>query len=381
MIHRQLQEKIENRLFARKAIVLIGARQVGKTTLVNSILETKKTQVQFFDGDDPTVRRLLDKPNTEQIRQLIGEAQIVFIDEAHRLTNIGLTSKIIIDQFKDKQLILSGSSAFELNSSIQEPLTGRKWSFNLYPVSWKEWQDHVGYLKAEKDLENRLIYGFYPDVLTHSSRQDEILDELVESYLYKDILNYAGIRKPDVIQKLVQAISYQVGQEVVYKEIGDLVGLDPKTVSNYIDILEKAFVVFRLPAFSKNLRNEIKKNQKIYFYDNGVRNAVIHDYEPFVNRTDQGALWENFLISERFKQLRYAKRKSGMYFWRTKQQQEVDYVEVSGKAISGYEFKWNPKRDIRFPTTFTKNYSQNVYGIHRDNFRDFVLPDHILKIS
>ncbi|MCC5940846.1 MAG: ATP-binding protein [Balneolaceae bacterium] len=376
MIKRQLQEKVSDRLFDGKAIVLIGARQVGKTTLVKTILESKKTEVRFFDGDDPTVRRLLDEPNTEQIRQLIGKAGIVFIDEAQRLPNIGLTAKIITDQFKDKQLILSGSSAFELNSSIQEPLTGRKWTYNLYPVSWKEWQDHLGYLKAEQDLENRLVYGFYPDVLTHFSRQSEVLDELVESYLYKDILNYAGIRKPDMIQKLVQAISYQIGQEVVYKEVGDLIGLDPKTVSHYIDILEHAFVVFRLPAFSKNLRNEIKKNQKIYFYDNGVRNAVIHDYDPFVNRTDQGALWENFLVSERLKQLKYAKRKSGMFFWRTKQQQEVDYVEVTGKEISGYEFKWNPKRDIRFPKTFTRNYSDNVHGIHRDNFRDFVLPVH-----
>lgn len=375
MIKRQLQEKVKDRLFGGKAIVLIGARQVGKTTLVKRILEAQKTEVQFFDGDDPTVRRLLDEPNTEQLRQLIGEAEIVFIDEAQRLQNIGLTAKIITDQFKDKQLILSGSSAFDLNSSIQEPLTGRKWSFNLFPVSWKEWQDHVGYLKAEQDLENRLIYGFYPDVLNHSLRQGEILDELVESYLYKDILNYAGIRKPDVIQKLVQAISYQIGQEVVYKEVGDLVGLDPKTVSHYIDILEQAFVVFRLPAFSKNLRNEIKKNQKIYFYDNGVRNAVIRDYRPFVNRTDKGALWENFLISERLKQLRYAKQKSGMFFWRTKQQQEVDYVEVSGIEISGYEFKWNPKKDVRFPKTFTKNYSQKVHGIHRGNFRDFVMPE------
>ena len=376
MIKRQLQEKVEDRLFDGKAIVLMGARQVGKTTLVKRILETRKTEVQFFDGDDPTVRRLLDEPNSEQIRQMIGEAGIVFIDEAQRIPNIGLTSKIITDQFKDKQLILSGSSAFDLNSSIQEPLTGRKWSFNLFPVSWKEWQDHVGYLKSEQDLENRLIYGFYPDVLNHSAGADEVLDELVESYLYKDILNYAGIRKPDAIQKLVQAISYQAGQEVVYKEVGDLIGLDPKTVSHYIDILEKGFVIFRLPAFSKNLRNEIKKSQKIYFYDNGVRNAVIHDYNPLVNRTDKGALWENFLISERLKQLRYAKQNTRMHFWRTKQQQEVDYVEVSGSDISGYEFKWNPKRDIRFPKTFTKNYSQNVHGIHRDNFRDFVMPEH-----
>jgi predicted AAA+ superfamily ATPase len=366
---------VKERLFSGKAIIMTGPRQVGKTTLIHSILGDKEYTFRFLDGDDPTVRRLLDEPNTEQIRQLIGDAEIVFIDEAQRMPTIGLTAKIITDQFKEKQLILSGSSAFELNSSIQEPLTGRKWSFNLFPISWKEWQDHVGYLKSEQDLENRLVFGFYPDVLNNSDHQAEVLDELVESYLYKDILNYAGIRKPEVIQKVVQAISYQVGQEVVYKEVGDLVGLDPKTVASYIDILEKAYVVFRLPAYSRNLRNEIKKNQKIYFYDNGVRNAVIHDYEVFTTRTDKGALWENFLISERLKQLRYAKTKSDMYFWRTKQQQEVDYVEVSGKAISGYEFKWNPKRSIRFPKTFIKNYSKDVKGINRDNFREFVLPD------
>ncbi|MEX0723436.1 MAG: ATP-binding protein [Gracilimonas sp.] len=373
MIKRQLQKSLKERLFDGKAIILIGPRQVGKTTLINNLLADKKHTIRFFDGDDPTVRRLLDEPNTEQIKQLIGDAEIVFIDEAQRMPTIGLTAKIITDQFKEKQLILSGSSAFELNSSIQEPLTGRKWTFNLFPISWKEWQDHIGYLKSEQDLENRLVYGFYPDVLNNPERPAAILDELIESYLYKDILNYAGIRKPEVIQKLVQAISHQVGQEVVYKEVGDLIELDPKTVSHYIDILEKAFVVFRLPAFSKNLRNEIKKNQKIYFYDNGVRNAVIHDYDPFINRSDKGALWENFLISERLKQLRYAKNKSEMYFWRTKQQQEVDYVELSAKKIFGFEFKWNPKRDIRFPKTFTKNYDAEIMGISRENFRGFVL--------
>jgi predicted AAA+ superfamily ATPase len=373
MIKRQLQESLKERLFAGKAIVLIGPRQVGKTTLINSILDEKEYRFRFFDGDDPTVRRLLNEPNTEQIRQLIGDAEIVFIDEAQRLPGIGLTAKIITDQFKNVQLIISGSSAFDLNNSIQEPLTGRKWTHNLYPISWKEWQDHVGYLKSEQDLENRLVYGFYPDVLNNPDHPSEILTELVESYLYKDILNYAGIRKPEVIQKLVQAISHQVGQEVVYKEAGDLVGLDPKTVSHYIDILEKAFVVFRLPAFSRNVRNEIKKNQKIYFYDNGVRNAVIHDYDPLVNRKDKGALWENFLISERLKQLRYKKSHAELYFWRTKQQQEVDYVEEAGKNLGAFEFKWNPKRTIRFPKTFTKNYDAHVQGINRENFRDFVI--------
>lgn len=374
MVSRQLQHMIEQRLFKGKAILLTGARQVGKTTLIREISERIQKKVVFLDGDDPTVRRLLDTPNTEQIRQIIGTAEFIFIDEAQRIPNIGITAKIITDQFSTKQLILSGSSAFELNQGLQEPLTGRKWTFHLFPVSWSEWQNHVGYVKSQQDLEVRLIYGLYPDVLMHNEIQGDILNELTDSYLFKDVLNYAGIRKPEVIQNLVQALSYQVGQEVVYKELGDLIGLDPKTVSNYIDILEQAYVVFRLPAFSKNLRNEIKKNQKIYFFDNGVRNAVIRNYEPLANRADLGALWENFLISERFKQLRYRKSNANMYFWRTKQQQEVDYVEVEDRSITGFEFKWNPNKKIRFPKTFLNTYSTDVHGINRDNFLEFVVP-------
>jgi len=217
------------------------------------------------------------------------------------------------------------------------------------------------------------VYGFYPDVLTHPVEKQQILFELMDSYLYKDILNYAGIRKPEVIQKLVQSLAYQVGQEVVFKEIGDLVGLDPKTVRSYIDILEKAYVLFRLPAFSRNLRNEIKKNSKIYFYDNGIRNAVVGAMQPVSIRNDVGALWENFLISERIKQLRYQKRRYQIYFWRTKQKQEVDYVEERDGKIFGYEFKLNPIRTIRFPSTFKETYQAKVKGISRDNFRDFVL--------
>ena len=301
MIKRSLYQNIKSRLFGGKAILLIGPRQVGKTTLITTILKNSGEKYLFLDGDDPTVRDQLDIPNTERIRQIIGPFTTVFIDEAQRISNIGLTSKIIVDQFPEKQLILSGSSAFELGENMQEPLTGRKWTYQLYPVSWDEWENYYGFLKAEQDFDNRLIYGFYPDVLNHPKEPKEILGELVDSYLYKDILNYAGIRKPDRIQKLVQAIAYQVGQEVVYKEVGDLVGLDPKTVSHYIDILEKAYVLFRLPSFSRNLRNEIKTNRKIYFYDNGVRNAVINSFLPIENRQDIGALWENFLISERLK--------------------------------------------------------------------------------
>lgn len=374
MIDRTLYPALKHRLFGKKALIITGPRQVGKTTVIKKLIADHSEKYLFLDGDDPTSRRLLTEPNTEQLRQILGNDDIIFIDEAQRIPHIGITSKLITDQFSEKQLILSGSSAFELSGNMQEPLTGRKWTFELFPISWEEWQNHIGYLKAEQDLENRLISGFYPDVLNNPTDQHQLLDELVESYLYKDILTFANIRKPEVIEKLVQALAYQIGQEVVYKEIGDAIGLDPKTVSSYIDILEKAYVVFRLPSFSRNLRNEIKSSRKIYFYDNGVRNAIIKSYDALPLRQDVGALWENFLISERLKQLRYSKSHAKMYFWRTKQQQEIDYVEVEKNRISAFEFKWNPNRKIKFPNTFREQYNAETIGITRDNFREFVLP-------
>lgn len=372
MISRQLTPILQSRLFAGKALILTGARQVGKTTLIKEFLRDSGKDFLFLDGDDPTVRQLLETANTEQIRLIIGSYTIIFIDEAQRIPNIGITSKIITDQFPDRQLIVSGSSSFELNDTLQEPLTGRKFSFQLFPISWKEWEQEIGYLKAMQDLELRLVFGFYPDVLIDKHRSREILLELADSYLYKDILNYAGIRKPEVVQKLVQALSLQVGQEVVYREVGELIGLDPKTVSSYIDILEKAYVVFRLPAFSKNLRNEIKKNQKIYFYDNGIRNAVINALDTVSTRNDIGPLWENFLISERIKQLRYQNDRRSVHFWRTKQQQEVDFVEVLKDDVKGYEFKWNPKKKAKFPKTFSATYNAQTKLINKETFRDFV---------
>lgn len=372
MIPRLLTERIKDRLFTNKVILLIGPRQTGKTTLINSLLDSLDNDYLFLDGDDPVVRDVFEKMNTEKLRSLLGAHTIVFIDEAQRIQNIGLTSKIIHDQFPDKQLIISGSSAFELTSNFFEPLTGRKWSFELFPVSWSEWESHVGFIKAEQDLPNRLIYGFYPDILSHPNDKDELLYELTQSYLYKDILNYSGVRKPWILQKLVKALSYQIGQEVNYKEIGDLLGIDSKTVNTYIDILEQAYVVFRLHPFSKNLRNEIKKSPKIYFYDNGIRNAVIGNTSPAENRNDIGALWENFLMSERIKKIKYSKKYTQSYYWRTKQQQEIDLVEIVNGAISGFEFKWNPNAKVRIPETFKNTYQADVKIISRDNFREFI---------
>lgn len=370
MYHRIIRSTIEKKLGRGKAIMIVGPRQVGKTTLILDVI--KEENFRFFDGDDPTVRELLREPNTEQIRDLISEFDVVFIDEAQRIDGIGLTMKIIVDQFKDKQLWISGSSSFSLAHELNEPLTGRKWKYELLPISWHEFEKHVGLLKAEQQMEQRLIYGFYPDVLNHPGEEEEILRNLVDSYLYKDILSYAEIRKPEVLDKLVRALAFQVGSEVNYNELSQTIDVDKNTVKRYIDILEKGYVIFQLGSFSRNLRNEIKRNKKIYFYDNGIRNMIIGNFNELSIRSDKGALWENFLMSERLKHNNYSMSLARSYFWRTKQQQEVDYVEEIAGEIHGYEFKWSPTRRVRLPKTFTSKYNATEQVIHRQNFREFV---------
>lgn len=372
MIDRIIEKQIRKSFFRGKAIIIVGPRQSGKTTLINKILEDYSSESLFLDADDPNVEKLLTRPNTMQIKNIIGKKTIVFIDEAQRIKDIGITSKIIVDQFKKVQLILSGSSAFDLAQQTHEPLTGRKRSFNLFPISWAEWQNHIGFVKAEQDIENRLVYGFYPDILSSKTEAYIYLRELAESYLYKDILMYGDVKKPDVLKRLLQALAFQIGNEVSLRELGEIVGLDPKTVERYISILEKAFVVFRLPALSRNLRNEIKTNRKIYFYDNGIRNAVIAQLQALPLRQDIGQLWENFIISERLKQLNYSNSFANTYFWRTTQQQEIDYIEEIDGEFFAYEIKWNPKRKVRFPKTFTDSYQAKFSIINRENFQDFL---------
>lgn len=371
MYSRYLTERIEKRLGSGKAIVVIGPRQVGKTTLIESILESK--DYLLLDGDDPKTRTLLTEPNTEQIRAIIGKYKFVFIDEAQRIEGIGLTMKIITDRFKDVQLFTSGSSSLDLTNKINEPLTGRKWEYQLFPISWEEFENHHGYLNSEQQLENRLLYGFYPDVLNNVGDEISVLRNLVNSYLYKDILSYSDIRKPEILEKLVQALALQVGSEVNYSELAQIVNVDKNTISKYIDILQKGYIIFKLSSFSRNVRNEIKTNKKIYFYDNGVRNMVIGNFNPIELRTDKGALWENFLIAERIKQIEYKQCLARTYFWRTKQQQEVDFVEENSGNITGYEFKWNKKKNIRLPKTFVESYNAESNVIDKDNFRDFVI--------
>jgi uncharacterized protein len=371
MYPRFLSDRILNRIDSGKAIIVIGPRQVGKTTLIESILKSK--DYLLLDGDDPGTRTLLTEPNTEQIRTILGKYKNVFIDEAQRIEGIGLTMKIITDRFKDVQLFASGSSSFDLSNRINEPLTGRKWEYYLFPVSWEEYENHHGYLHAEQNLENRLLFGFYPDVLNHAGDEVSVLRNLVNSYLYKDILSYAELRKPEVLDKLVQALALQLGSEVNYSELAQMVNVDKNTVGKYIDILEKGYIIFKLSSFSRNLRNEIKTNKKIYFYDNGIRNMVIGNFNPVELRTDKGALWENFLISERMKQIEYKQSLAHTYFWRTKQQQEVDFVEENEGKVFGYEFKWLKKKGNKLPTTFTETYRAESKIIDKENFREFVI--------
>lgn len=369
MYNRTLKNTLETKINKGKAIILVGPRQVGKTTLIRDVIANKKHL--FLDGDDATVRNVLNHPNTEQIKSIIGSNKLIFIDEAQRIEGIGLTLKIITDQIKDVQVLVSGSSSFDLSNALNEPLTGRKWEYELYPISWEEFEDKHGYLVAEQQLENRLLYGFYPDVLNNLGEEKELLKQLVNSYLYRDILAFSNIRKPEVLEKLVQALALQLGNEVNYNELAQMVGIDKNTVSNYIDILEKGYVVFKLNSFSRNLRNEIKKNKKIYFYDNGVRNMVLGNFNPLSLRQDAGALWENFLIAERLKQNAYKSTNAKMYFWRTKQQQEVDLVEDRNGSITGFEFKWNAKKKLKLPKTFVNEYSATEVIIDRNNFRTF----------
>jgi len=371
MYERSLHAVIAKKTGGNKAIVIVGPRQVGKTTLIQHFL--KDREHLFLDADDPIVRVFLTNPNTEELRRIIGKSTTVFIDEAQRVPGIGITLKIITDQFKSVQLFVSGSSSFELSNELNEPLTGRKWEYELLPVSWEEYEHHHGYLVAEQQVENRLLYGFYPDVLNHPGEEKDILKQLVNSYLYRDILAYANIRKPEILEKLVLALALQVGNEVNYNELAQTVGVDRKTIENYVNILSQGYVVFSLGSYNKNLRSEIKKSRKIYFYDNGIRNMIIGNFNSLDMRLDKGALWENFLVSERKKQHAYKNSFSNSYFWRTRQQQEVDYVEESGGKLTGFEFKWKAKSGLKLPKTFTETYTADTKIIDRSNFRDFVV--------
>ena len=367
-------------MFCGKAIILIGARQVGKSTLFEQILEDPQLgisndQILTIYCDDAESRRLLEDISLTDLRQQLAGKRLVMVDEAQRIQGVGLTLKLITDHFKDVQLLVTGSSSFMLQGKLNEPLTGRKFEYHLYPFSTKELFDDGGLLRIRQTFESRLIYGSYPDVVTGAGNPRDLLMNLSGSYMYQDLLSLEGVRKPVLLEKLLVALALQVGSEVSYSELAQTIGTDNKTVEKYVDLLEKCYIIFRLNGLSRNLRNELKKAKKIYFYDNGIRNAVIQQFAPLDMRNDVGALWENFFISERIKHNHYTSHYCNMYFWRTKTQQEVDYIEECDGMMTAFEMKWNPKKgNTTFPRAFLEAYNvKETVVITPDNYLDYLL--------
>ena len=366
---RAIEPGIEAALFKGKAVVIYGARQVGKTTLVRDILAKYPERALYLNCDEPDIRVALADRTSTELRALIGRKTLVAIDEAQRVRNIGLTLKLLVDTFPDVQVIATGSSSFELSNTISEPLTGRKVEFHLFPLSVAELLSQETPLESQRLLELRLRFGTYPGVLAADDPASAIL-EIAQSYLYRDVLEYQTVRNPDQLRRLLQALALQVGSEVSYNELAQLVGLDKATVNRYVALLEQAYIIFHLPPFSRNLRKELAKLRKVYFCDLGVRNALINNFNPLEMRSDVGALWENFFINERTKLNHNRCRHVNTYFWRTYDGAEIDYLEEAGGQLVGFECKW-AATGWRLPSAFTAAYPEaSAHLVNRANYLD-----------
>ncbi|MDR3020396.1 MAG: ATP-binding protein [Treponema sp.] len=371
-INRSVEKFIWAKLADKKAIILFGPRQVGKSTLFKQVL--KDSSVLWLYGDQPQTQAFFEDLSETRIRTLVGDKKIIMIDEAQMLSDIGIKLKLLIDYLKDIKIIAIGSSSFDLANKINEPLTGRKWEYQLLPFSFNEMASATSVMEEMNRLETRLIYGYYPEIALNPGEEKERLLELVNSYLYKDVLIWEKLHKADKINKLLQALAFQAGSQVSYSEIGGIVGMDSKTVEKYIDLLEKAFVIYRMSSYSGNLRNELKASKKVYFFDNGVRNALISAFNPLELRDDIGTLWENFLMAELLKKDLYAKNYARRWFWRNKQQQEIDLIHEADGKFTAYEFKWNDKKKVNCPPSFKTAYPEiDFHVINKSNFIEYLI--------
>jgi len=371
MIKRVLEKTIEAKIGSGKAIIITGARQTGKTTLLSSLLREREGTL-WLDADEPDVQALFENPTSDRLKTLFTGKKLLIIDEAQRIKNTGIKLKLITDHLKQIQLIATGSSSFELANQINEPLTGRKWEYQLFPLSFEEMVAHTNLLEEIRLIPHRLIFGYYPEIVTNPGSERDILKQLTDSYLYKDILMWERINKPDKLVRLLQSLAFQIGNEVSYNELANNLGIDNQTVEKYIQLLEQTFVIFRLGAFSRNLRKELKRSRKIYFYDNGIRNSLIANFNPPELRGDAGALWENFIIAERIKYIRNHNIWANTYFWRTQDQQEIDYIEERDGMLHAFEIKWNPKSRARLSKTFSSTYKTSFEVITTENFDSFI---------
>jgi predicted AAA+ superfamily ATPase len=372
MIKRNLSEILKKDLHKNKALILLGARQVGKTTLLQNLSKEWENTL-WLTGDELETQRLFENPTITRFNAEFAGLKYLIIDEAQRLPNVGLGLKLITDHLKEIQLLVTGSSAFELSNRLNESLMGRTFEYQLFPISFSEMVDFHTLREEKRLLKYRMVYGYYPNVVMQPEDNKKILQNLVQNFLYKDMLFLENVKKTDKIVKLLQALAFQIGSQVSYNEISKIVGLNVATVEKYIIMLEQSFVIFRLGSFARNLRSELSKSRKIYFYDNGIRNAMIENLSSVETRTDTGALWENFLISERMKFRGNTERWCNHYFWRTKEQQEIDYIEEEDGKLRAFEFKWNPHSKAKITKTFIAAYPQaENHIITPENYVGFV---------
>lgn len=376
MYNRLLRKSLTQNVFLGKVLILHGPRQVGKTTLGEELVQEleEEHKTYRFNCDNPTDREFLENQDLTFLQQTIGDAKVLFIDEGQKVTNIGQTLKLLVDHYKTQlQILVTGSSSIDLHHELSESLTGRKISYTLLPIALEELFKNKNPLDFQKNMELLLLYGSYPEILTQNSIENKrmLIQEIQESYLYKDLLQYGGIRNSRILQDLVKALALQIGSEVSYSELANLLGIDKKTVERYIDLLEKTFVVFRLAPFSRNKRREITKTKKIYFYDLGIRNGVLQNFSLLSQRNDVGALWENFVIVERLKHRLYHNIYGYQHFWRTFDGSEVDLVEERDGNLYGYEVKWNPKRKTRTPIKWMEYPNSSFEKITQENLLAF----------
>jgi uncharacterized protein len=356
---------IENSLEKNKAVIIYGPRQVGKTTLVKDFLSHTKLKYKMFSGDQLDFVNNFSKCDLELIKKMLGDAQLLVIDEAQKIENIGTAIKLIVDNIFDIYVITTGSSSFDLANATDEPLTGRKNLLTLYPIALLELSKIYTQYELEKNLREYLIYGTYPNIITYKTNEQKQnrINEIKDAYLIKDVLEFHGIKKSQVVLNLLKLLAFQLGSEVSTVELGRALGLDHKTILRYLELLEKSFVIFKLTGFSRNLRKEVSKMNKYYFYDLGIRNALISNFNDLDNRDDIGRLWENFLMIERMKRNSYKKISVNYYFWRTYDQKEIDLIEERGGKLYGYEFKWKQDKKIKPPSDWLSSYKNASYEI------------------
>lgn len=379
ILPRALSPIIKNKLISsHKGVIIYGARQVGKTTLVNQILQELKLKTLRINADQSRFLDIFSSRDLAKIQGLIEGYEVLFIDEAQRIPDIGINLKIILDNLPFLKVIVTGSSSLDLAGKVSEPLTGRAWTYKLYPMSFFELRKIHNQAELNTQLEERLIFGSYPEIFSYKgeSVRREYLQNLSDTYLYKDLLEMGGLKNSVKIRDLLKLLAFQIGSQVSLSEVGNSLDLSKETIARYLDFLEKSFVIFRLKGLNRNLRKEVSKMDKIYFYDLGVRNVLIDNLKPLKDRNDAGQLWENFLINERLKVLSYTQNYASIYFWRTYTGAELDYAEEREGKLKGFEFKFGNKK-VRPPASWFSTYQNATFSlVNQENYLDFVLKNN-----